>query len=511
MPATANEIQQAALAAVADPELWVMWNYPWGVPNTPLAEPPYDSPDEWQLQVLRDIRDGILSSDEAIQLAVASGHGIGKSALIGWIIDWFANTRTNPQIVCTANTSNQLQIKTWRELKKWHDMSAAQMTTEWTATSYRHKLGGVLWAANAVPWSKENSEAFAGTHDRHVLMLFDEASMIDRSIWEVAEGAMTTPGAIWIVFGNPTRSSGRFRECFSKFRERWITRQIDSRDCKIPDKRQIAKWAEDYGEDSDFFKVRVRGQFPSLSDMSVFSIDRIDAAWGRKYPDHVYAWAPKIMSLDVARSGANATVLFKRQGLMSWMPDHWRIPDLEDIADRACGAVVKWHPDVFFVDANGIGAGVYDKMRKEFKRKPGLIRALNPNAPSRYPKMYYNRRSEAHGEADKWLGMGGCLPKCQPLYDDMISLERVIPRGRSEALYQVESKEHMQARNMQSPDFSDAFVGGFYEPVVLTREEVERRRLAAENRAKSYDPTSHFTGRHLPGGHKPINWGHRAS
>ena len=57
------------------------------------------------------------------------------------------------------------------------------------------------WAVTAVPWRKEQPEAFAGLHARNVLVIFDEASAIADKIWETAEGAMTTPGAIWCVFG----------------------------------------------------------------------------------------------------------------------------------------------------------------------------------------------------------------------------------------------------------------------------------------------------------------------
>lgn len=54
---------------------------------------------------------------------------------------------------------------------------------------------------------------------------------------------------------------GRFRECFRKYRHRWKGKQIDSRTVEGTNKEQIAKWEEDNGEDSDFFKVRVRGIF----------------------------------------------------------------------------------------------------------------------------------------------------------------------------------------------------------------------------------------------------------
>ena len=46
---------------------------------------------------------------------------------------------------------------------------------------------------------------------------------------------------------------------FRKFRHRWRTYQIDSRTAKKADRRKLDQWVKDYGEDSDFVRVRVRG------------------------------------------------------------------------------------------------------------------------------------------------------------------------------------------------------------------------------------------------------------
>ena len=51
---------------------------------------------------------------------------------------------------------------------------------------------------------------------------------------------MTTSGARWVAFGNPTRNTGAFRECFGKFRHRWVCRQIDSRTAKMVDSKRCS-------------------------------------------------------------------------------------------------------------------------------------------------------------------------------------------------------------------------------------------------------------------------------
>src|ERR1039458_1186404 len=82
---------------------------------------------------------------------------------------------------------------------------------------------------------------------------------------------------IWLAFGNPTQNTGRFRECFGKFKHRWKTFQIDSRTVEGTNKEQINKWIDDYGEDSDFVRVRVRGEFPRAGSSQFIASDVVAA------------------------------------------------------------------------------------------------------------------------------------------------------------------------------------------------------------------------------------------
>ena len=109
-------------------------------------------PDTWQADVLRDIVNNQ-------RVAVASGHGIGKTALIAWIIHWFICTRKDPQIVATANTKNQLDSKTWRELAKWNKQAVNAAWFEHSATRFALRDSPDTWFASAIPWTEHNSEA----------------------------------------------------------------------------------------------------------------------------------------------------------------------------------------------------------------------------------------------------------------------------------------------------------------------------------------------------------------
>src|SRR5579859_7925370 len=373
--AASDEMVEAIAEFYDDPLGFVYFVFPWGEEGTELHD--QDGPDAWQEDFLRKLGDAVRERKSNAELGAylagrASGHGVGKSAVVAWVILWFISTRVDPAIVVTANTQGQLNSKTWRELAKWHRLALNGSWFQWTATRLYYKPRPETWIAQAVPWTKENSEAFAGTHAKDVLMIMDEASAIDDVIWEVAEGALTTPGAIWLVFGNPTKNTGRFRECFRRFRHRWDMDRVDSRDAKKANKPQLQKWIDDYGEDSDFVRVRVRGEFPRASNTQLIGTDLVENGqmlfksrfgdtlrkaielegpgtfYRRKLDDNPLA--PKIMALDVARKGADQSVLALRQGKTALAVAKWRELDAVQLAARVAEWLDQELPDSFVVD-----------------------------------------------------------------------------------------------------------------------------------------------------------------
>lgn len=466
-----------------DPLGFVETVFPWGEAGTSLHDE--TGPDEWQRDLLREVGERIrngASDSEALRFAVGSGHGVGKSALVAWLILWFISTRQNPQIVVTANTAAQLTGKTWRELAKWHKLMVHQAWFTWTATKFFMKGAADTWFASAVPWSKERAEAFAGTHEKHVLLIFDEASAIVDEIWEVAEGALTTAGAMWFAFGNGTRNTGRFRECFRRFRHRWSGRQVDSREAKKANKKQIAQWIEDYGEDSDFVRIRVRGDFPRAASSQFIGEDAVEAAVGRfkaalrkkrdalgelaeqgaavmlTVEDAEQQFAPLILSVDVARFGDDQTVVGLRRGNLFLVQDRWRGLDTMQVAARVAEIINAMDPDAVFIDENGVGAGVVDRLRQLGYEIEGVLGQAKPLDE----RKYFNRRVEMWDLMKLWLQRGGMIEEDDSFRDDLTAPEYGFDgKGR----FQLESKDDMKARNLPSPDTADCLAMTFYMPV----------------------------------------------
>jgi hypothetical protein len=451
-----------------DPLGFVMYAYPWGVEGTRLADE--EGPEEWQRQILTDIHTALMTGEvwnngelkkvgKNIFMAVRSGHGIGKSTLMAWLDHWAMSTREFPQIVTTANTQTQLNTKTWREQAKWHKMLINRHWFKYTATKLFHQLAPEDWFSAAIPWSEKNPDAFQGTHEKHVVVKYDEASMIHRLIWEATEGAMTDshPDAtkIWVVFGNPTTNTGKFFDCFHKNKARWLTYEVDSRTVKRTDKKLFADWAKEYGEDSDFFRVRVKGQEPRAGMMQLIPTEQIELAMDRMYHKSAYIFAPKILGIDIARYGDDKTCFVKRQGLQCFDLEKYREKDTIWVAERANTIINEWQPDAVFLDmasSNRVsGVGVYDYLFNKMKHRMVIGVQFGGNAID--GKRYANKRAEMWSKTRKWIVLGGAIPEDTDLRDELAAPEYFY--NMSGAL-QLERKRDMKTRLGFSPDTADA-------------------------------------------------------
>jgi hypothetical protein len=180
MEAHDDKILKALEKFVYDPLGFVYFAYPWQQAGTILEHE--EGPDDWQTQKLKEIGDAMKGSSDPVNFAIRSGHGIGKTTFLAWVQHWFISTRPHCQIVVTANTKPQLETKTWRELAKWHRLSIHAHWFKYTATKFYFTEFKDTWFSACIPWSKERSEAFAGTHEKHVLLIFDEASYRGRDL-----------------------------------------------------------------------------------------------------------------------------------------------------------------------------------------------------------------------------------------------------------------------------------------------------------------------------------------
>ena len=464
----------------ADPLGFVLFAYPWDTdPSIQICKLPepwslvYNSeygPDAWACEFLDRIGQQVRAHKfdgthpvEPIKESVVSGHGIGKSAMVAWLVDWIRSTRPDSQGTVTANTFQQLSSKTWAQIAKWCGLS---ITSHWfdigsgKGSMYmRHKRRPESWFCNAQTCDETNSEAFAGQHapTSTSYYLIDEASAVPNKIDEVSDGGLTDGEPMKFAFGNGTRNSGWFKDTQSS--RRWGKTAVDSRSCQITNKIEIDKWIEDHGIDSDYIKVRVLGQFPNQSIKQFISETDVNAAEARSLRLEQYTWAPKILTLDNAWEGDDEGVIGLRQGLKFDILRTFKKNDNDVvIATLLAQLEDEHHADAVFIDA-GYGTGVAS-IGTTLGRSWTLVWFATPEPAT---SGYLNCRARMWGDARDWLKQGGVIPKRQTLHNDLIGPETV---PRLDGKIQLESKKDMKKRGVDSPGEGDSLALSFYAPVM---------------------------------------------
>lgn len=478
-----------------DPLLFTQIAYEWG--KGELASSP--GPRKWQKDIFDTIGTHLQNPQtrfQPLRIAVSSGHGAGKSALVSQIIHWGLSTKVGTKVVVTAGTETQLRTKTWPEVAKWIRLGINREWFKTTATSVQVVDNPEEWRADAITWSENNTDAFAGLHNegKRIVLVYDEASAVDDKIWEVAEGALTDENTeiIWLAFGNPVRSSGRFRDCFEAHKKYWVTRHIDSRTVEGTNKKYFEDLIESYGgEEDDRSRYRVRGLFPISASTQFITKEEANTSANRM--PEASSYDPLIFGIDIARQGDDSTIIAIRRGRdaksIPWVKMRER--DTTVIGDRIMKMMDYYNPDAVFIDGGGVGAGVVDYIRRRKYQVTEIQFGSSPSNDGIYldaKPNYFNKRAEMYGELRAWL-KGGAMPPDVELVKQLTSIEyRYKPKKGIDCLL-LESKDEMRSRGLSSPDEADALAlcfGGNVQP--------SRHRLpgsdAANTHTVDYNPLS---------------------
>jgi hypothetical protein len=470
-----------------DPEAFVRFVFPWGKAGTPLER--HHGPRRWQREVLRKLAEHIRENNgrvdfQVFRMAVASGRGIGKSALVSWLTIWMLSTRIGATTIVSANSEAQLRSITWSEMTKWlamainshwFEVAATRITpAKWIAELVERDLkkGTRYWAIEGRLWSEENPDAYAGLHNADgVMLIFDESSGIPDPIWDVAQGFFTenTPNRFWCAFSNPRRNEGYFFEAFHAKRNFWYTQNIDAREVEDTDKAVYEQIIAEYGGDSRQAKVEVYGQFPTDGDDQFIGPTIVEQAMAR--PRHKDENAPRVIGVDPARSGADSTVIVVRQGRDLVAVRRYQGEDTMAIVGRVIDAIEEWQPALVVLDEGGLGYGILDRLKEQRYK---VVRGVNFGWKSKTPQMYANKRAELWGAMREWLQSASIMGDRQ-LKSDLMGPKL---KPNSSGSIQLESKKEMKSRGLASPDAADALACTFAYPVAH-REYRERSRTVS--------------------------------
>ena len=137
------------------------------------------TPQQWQADALRAVRDNS-------KVAIKSGHGVGKTAFLSWLVLWWLLTRYPTKVVCTANTAHQLSDVLWTEIDRWARGMHPGFKDRLNFKADKISLEGANDSfAVARTSRRESPEALQGFHSDNMLILVDEASGVPDVVFQV--------------------------------------------------------------------------------------------------------------------------------------------------------------------------------------------------------------------------------------------------------------------------------------------------------------------------------------
>lgn len=408
----------------------------------------------------------------ARRVAVASGNQVGKDWLNGQIIAWWMTTRLPAVCVFSGPTQRQVDI-VWRECQK-------------AIAGARFPLGGEaqqipMWKfapdQYAIGFSTDRPYQIQGHHSEHLLLLITEAHGVSDEHFTAMErlGAELT-----IATGNPLTMQGWFRAAFHEMRDMWTTHMIDAEETpNVVQKRivipglvtweTIQERRREWGPESQTYLAAVKGQWPTSVEDALLSLSEVMAAVRR---DPVAPGLPNVLGLDVARGGADQTVLAHRRGLDAKLPLKLNTRDTMEIVGRVTAYYTDWNKQHGYdpitrivVDDVGVGGGVVDRLRE--LHIPVISFLSNATKTLSHPDRYCDAATEAWCLLADAIRTGGLvLPNDQALIGQLVSRKKHI---MSDTRLQIESKEGMRPKDMaarstwRSPDEADALAMTFWD------------------------------------------------
>lgn len=408
----------------------------------------------------------LVQEDDA-RVAVASGHGTGKSALAAWILDWHLRCYPFSNALLTATNITQVRSVVWKYLDT--TIADVERLRPWMsgifvkkARLYYHKDYKDSWYVLPKTASRGAAENIAGQHNKHYIVIVDEASGVADEIHGVLRGALTEgKDNRYLMISQPTRTVGHFADAFGKLSGIYKSLNLNAEESPLVDRNFIREKLIEYGgHHSPEYQIKVLGKFPD--NLSGFLIP---ARWIEQAQDvqivHEEPWG-WVVTADVAE-GIHRDESVWLIAKVSGYADNRRVEVVEEqafsdlnekmFARRLYQRIQDFSSVTIAVDADGAGRTVILELEELGVVVDHIHWGLPPHSKSDQ-KRYFNQRAYASvkvreaifdermrvAQGKKIVEQGSRIP-----YD-------LDDRGR----YKIWSKERMRSSGIKSPDRFDA-------------------------------------------------------
>lgn len=387
---------------------------------------------------------------ENSRVAVKSCTSSGKTAVLAWLTLFFLICYPDCKMLVTAPTASQLFRVFRSELLLWHGRMNPLFKPFYNIMNDNCYIEGKKGTqmCSWITGSSDNKENFAGLHASKVVIMIDEASALPKEIFDTLYGTLSSGDTSFILVSNPVRAEGAFYDLFADKVTGWSRFTFTADQSPNVDKVWIKEVEEYYGITSDFYKMRVLGEFPTLSEAQFFSAGVIDEAMQRQLMPREYQNYQRILGCDVARFGNDSCVIADRQGPKLHNLIAFKGIDTVSFTEKILEYYQSNSYSAVAVDGIGVGSGVVDQL----KRFDIPVLDINVSSPSTQQKTFYNLRSELYGEVRDWIS-NASLPYHPQLRSDLVGINYSY---NNKLQIILESKRDMKKRGQDSPDYSDA-------------------------------------------------------
>lgn len=423
----------------------------------------------WQQYLILSAVELAIKNRSSRKISIRSGHGIGKSTTMSWLIIWFLICFPDCRVPCTAPTGDQLHDVLWTEIRSWiskfPDIKWLKDKLEVQTDKIYVKEEGNSAFARARTARKEAPEALAGLHAENMLMVVDEASGVDDEIYKVAKGAFTEKNVLVLLISNPTRLEGYFYRTHHQFQDKWQTLNFSTLDSPLSTSDEYAKEiAEEHGIESDEYRIRVLGEFPngdSVDDkgwarlLELFEVK--NAQEGQNDEDPFVGIAR--MGIDPAGEGTDISSWVVRDRFKARIVARERISTKKGVAEKTLTLFTKHtqvKPEKTYIDNFGVGAEITKEIALTGVRTTGI----NVGDKASNSDLYINLRAEAYMRLRRWVQSGGKLSPSK----DWEELTHIRFRRGLNGKVQIMSKRDMKGNGYKSPNNADALMMTFIDP-----------------------------------------------
>jgi hypothetical protein len=443
--------------------------------------------------------------------AVKAGHSVSKTYTAARLALWYLFCFRPSTVITTAPTAKQVEDILWREIREAHGNAKFPIPLGGYVTKTGIDLQqGLGRKGDAEKWFAvgfatrpdtvtKQATAFQGYHNKHVLIIFDEAAGIPKEIWEAADTLMADEGGNcrFLAIGNPTSCKGEFPKCFKDARFEKITISVmDTPNYKLGNAdipgvsgRKFVEMIErKYGRGSNYFKARVLGEIPDEDIDSIITVAMLDTARdkafvGRDLPRRFIAGDPadggdESVFYYMEETDIKDELIFQKKGITQ-------------TAGKVNSFMAKHNVDWYAGDCIGVGKGVSDLLAEWGHH---VIYAVDSRLKQKsgVPEIYHNRRAEM------WITAGEDFNEeeiqltwaDEVLREQLATVTQLVRNGR----ILIQPKDLIKKELGRSPDRADAYILGLFARRFVPLESEDDYPTQTDI-ASSYTVNSSFGGR----------------